>query len=108
MSNSFASAFDAMAAPLFEAAGTADLGTYRPCGGTAVEDCHFLVDRGVQFVGETSQRIAPLTLVTGYLAELGRVPRKGDEFEIDGETFIVDAIQNKDESRVICTVKPGE
>ncbi len=109
MTNAFAARFDALAARKFKRAGLADAAYYTPhTGGPEVECSAAYIDRGLtlqnQFNGSVVQ---DAITVTAFLAEIGAAPERGARFRFGDEVFTVDSITTKDESRVVCIVKPG-
>lgn len=96
---------DARFARAFSRSGLADSGTFRRKGSTTAIACTVLVDDAVQFVGDQTQVVNDKKVITAYFAEIGQQePMHGDTFVINGDTFAVDSVSNKDASRVICIV----
>lgn len=89
-------------------AGLSDVGTYTPStGGTPIEDCRLLVDRAVTLTGAQGQVINDAIVITCFAADVGNAPAPGARYRIGDEVFTVDSLNNKDESRYVCVVKPG-
>ena len=107
MTNSFNASFDALAVGAFRGAGLADDAMYTPSTGGLAIPCKVFVDRGVVLQGTQSQVITDTTLITAFVADIGAAPKGGARFQIGAERFTVDSINNKDESRYVCVVKPG-
>ena len=97
-------ALDALIMSKLAAAGMADSATYTAPLGSPVA-CTVIVDRSVQPTGFDSQVNANTVLITAALAEV--TPAKGGVFTIGAETFKVDSIQDRDESRAECVCKVG-
>ena len=109
MTNSFNAAFDALAVGAFQGVGLADDAHYtRSTGGPSIP-CRIFIDRGVVLQGTQSQVITDTTLITCFVADVGADLSPGARFVLDGtgERFTVDTLNNKDESRYVCIVKPG-
>ena len=103
MTNPALQALDARLAVGFKATGWADGAVFKSMG-VAVPSCTVYVDRGVQLIGDQSQVIDDQITITGFLAQIGKVPARGDTWTIGSEQFVVDSISSKDESEVICVV----
>lgn len=93
---------------VFSQSGLADDATYRAKDSTTDVSCTVFVDRGVTYQGADGQVMNDQIVITAFLEEITGVPARGAEFDIGDETFRVDRVTNKDESRVVClvTVKP--
>lgn len=94
---------DALIVAGMTAAGLSDAATFTPDGGAPVA-CTVLVDRNVSLQGELSAVVNDAVTITVYRAEVD--PDDGDTFTIGAETFVVDSILSRDESRVVCVVTP--
>ena len=97
-------ALDALIMSKLAAAGMADSATYTAPLGSPVS-CTVVVDRSVQSTGFDSQVDANTVLITAQLAEV--TPAKGGVFTVGAETFKVDKVQDRDESRAECVCKVG-
>lgn len=99
--------FDAFArVGLSEPASTSSLQRLSPRG-QAPQPCRVTLTRAVQQVGGETQISAPITTVALLLADIGTEPADGDIVAIGGERWKVDAVIERDESRVICVVVPA-
>lgn len=99
--------FDDEIVGALEDAGLGDVGTYTPQSGGPSIACRVLIDRGVTLVGAEGQAINDAIVITAFADEIGAAPTSGARFRIGAETFTVDALSNKDESRYVCVVKSG-
>lgn len=102
MSNPWLAQFDAIAAPLFKAAGLADSATYTAPGGQPVP-CTVYVDREVS-VQDNSGAFSTVTTIAANVAETG-VIRKGGVFAIGVESFTCEKPLAGDESQKTWIVK---
>lgn len=100
-------ALDASIFASLSGAGLADQATYTPSSGGAAISCGIFIDRGVTLTGSLGQAINDAIVITAFAAEIGAPPQHGARFQVGTETFTVDALSNKDESRYVCVVKPG-
>lgn len=93
----FLQGFDAAAFGAFRDAGLGDAALYTAPGTDAAVPCTVLVDRGLREFGDDG---APVTTrfvqVTFQLAEVS--PGRGARVVIDGETFVLDGDEDRDES----------
>jgi len=93
----FLRAFDASAFAAFRDAGVADDALYMPPGGGAAVPCVVLVDRGLREFGDDGASVATRYVrIEFQLAEVQ--PTRGGKVIVDGETFVLDADEDKDES----------
>lgn len=84
--------------------GFVDAATFRQKGSTEEVDCTVLVDRGVSLQGGNGAVVNDQIVITSYLADIDE-PKVGAEFDVGDETFRVERITAKDESRVVCVVR---
>lgn len=85
-----------------------DTCTYTPVSGPAVAGCTVLVDRGLTTQTLTGDFVTNETRVTLFREQIGEtLPAHGATVTLDGtsEVLTIDSIAQRDESRVICTVK---
>jgi hypothetical protein len=98
---------DALMLPRFKAQGMADAARYWPLGkGTSIPCDSVLIDRNVQYQGDGDIGAMSVgTLLTAYHSDIGPgVPDIKSFFTIGGETFVVDRVQDNDESRCVLVV----
>lgn len=97
---------DARFARAFKRSGIADTGTFRRKGSATDLPGTFLLDENVQVFGDQTGVPQLVTTVTAYFADIGQPePVNGDTFTVGTRSFDVDALSNKDASRVICIVR---
>jgi len=101
MSNPWLAQFDAIAAPLFKAAGLADSATYTAPGGQPVP-CTVYVNREVR-VMDNNGTYSQVTTIAANVAETGPVT-KGGVFTIGSEVMTVKRPVQKDESQSLWVV----
>lgn len=107
MTNPFNAAFDALAVGAFQGVGLAHDAQYtRSTGGPSIP-CKVYIDRSVVLQGTQGQVISDGVTITAFAVDVGASPSPGARFVIGAETFTVDSLNNKDESRFVCVVKPG-
>lgn len=84
-----------------------DLATYTGTG-SPIANCDVYVNRGVQLANaDNSAVLNDQITIEAFRAQILEIPRHGATFVIGSETFTVDRVSNKDESRVVCIVKVG-
>lgn len=104
MSNAWLTEFDALAFPAFASIGLGDSATYTAPGGSPVAGTVF-VDREARYLENDASYSYGMT-VTVQIAEFG-VPVRGGVIEVGGESFSVDRVIERDESRAVCLVRPA-
>lgn len=89
--------FDARAFGAFRSAGLGDPALYTALGADVAVPCTVLVDRGLREFGDDGAPVATrLVRVIFQLAEVS--PVRGGRVVIDGETFVLDGDEDRDES----------
>jgi len=96
MSNPWLAQFDAIAAPLFKAAGLADSATYTAPGGQPVP-CTVYVDRETR-VMDNNSTYSLVTTIAANVAETGVIV-KGGVFTIGAEVLTAKRPLQRDESQ---------
>lgn len=97
-------ALDAAIMAEFSAAGLADSATFTQSGGGSPTTCSVYVDRGVTFQGFDGTVRNDAVTITAFLDEIAEVPKRGALFVVGSDTYKVDAVTAKDESRAVCVV----
>lgn len=100
-------ALDAALMAAFTSAGLADAATFTQYGGGSPTSCSVYVDRGVSFQGFDGTVRNDAVTITAFLDEIAEVPKRGALFAVGSESWKVDAVTAKDESRVVCLVTPA-
>lgn len=100
-------ALDASLMAAFSAAGLADAAVFTQQGGGSPTACSVYVDRGVSYNGFDGTVRNDAVSLTAFLDEIGEVPKRGALFAVGSESWKVDAVTAKDESRVVCLVMPA-
>lgn len=91
-------ALDASLINAFAGAGLADAATYTPPAGGKAVDCTVLVDDEAQFFGEGSSEVAGhRTLIGLLLAEVPN-PERGGIVVADGQTYVLNVLETRDQS----------
>jgi hypothetical protein len=90
----------------FTADGLAEEATLTRKDGSVVP-CDVMSVYNVQSIGNDGVVVNYAAAITAFLADLTTDPSHGEMFTIDGETFKVDRIELKDQSRVVCLCKAG-
>ena len=97
-------ALDAAIMAEFSAAGLADSATFTQSGGGSPTTCSVYVDRGATFQGFDGTVRNDAVTITAFLDEIAEVPKRGALFVVGSDTYKVDAVTAKDESRAVCVV----
>lgn len=91
-------ALDASLIGAFAGAGLADAATYTPPAGGPVLDCTVLVDDEAQFFGEGSSEVAGHRTLIGLLLSEVPTPERGGVVVADGQTYVLNALETRDQS----------
>jgi len=91
----------------FRGKGAADDAMYTQSTGGPAIPCKVYIDRSVLLQGTDGRVITDAVTITAFAADVGAAPKGGARFKVGAETFTVDSLNNKDESRYVCVVKPG-
>jgi hypothetical protein len=83
-------AFDEMAFPCFQGTGMADMVTYTPLAGVAM-DCRAYVEQGAEILDTYGVPIAANRIAVGLLCADVEQPQMGAAVVIDGESYVLDA-----------------
>lgn len=97
-------ALDAELMTAFTTAGLADAAIFTQSGGGSPTTCSVYVDRGVTFQGFDGTVRNDAVTITAFLDEIAEVPKRGALFVVGSDTYKVDAVTAKDESRAVCVV----
>lgn len=97
-------ALDAELMTAFTTAGLADAATFTQSGGGSPTTCSVYVDRGVTFQGFDGTVRNDAVTITAFLSDIADVPKRGALFVVGSDTYKVDAVTAKDESRAVCVV----
>lgn len=87
-------------------AGFADVATYTAPSGGAALPCNVYVDRNAQFFGEQGDVAGSRITITLLLAEIPTQLRRAS-IVIGSETFNLDEIAERDESKIVWVVVNG-
>lgn len=79
-------------------AGMADSGSYTPPAGATIEGVDVLVDRNVAFFGEDGATVAGYREVVTLFLDHVAAPVRGGTVVVDGDTFVLDALDAQDAS----------